>query len=34
VTVVHALSVDEFHALATGRKIAGVSPEPVTWARG
>jgi hypothetical protein len=23
--------VDEFHALAAGRKIAGVTPEPVSW---
>ena len=32
VTVVLALTPDEFHALAAGRKIAGVKPEGVTWA--
>jgi hypothetical protein len=30
VVIVFTLSADEFHALATGRKIAGVVPELLT----
>lgn len=33
VTLVVELTPDEFHALASGRKIAGVTPEGVTWAK-
>lgn len=34
VTIVLALSPSEAHDLASGRKLAGITPETVTWANG